>query len=88
MIFNTTERLLIGYSNTFLQKKCVFPHVRNFTLIYGPFSCQINVLFGKKKIMENFVTFLKARSILELKLCNRNITKLDILTLLSSDCRA
>ena len=23
-----------------------FPHLRNFTLIYGPFSCLINVLFG------------------------------------------
>ena len=32
--------------------------------------------------------FSNARSILELMLCNSHLTKLDILTLLSSDCRA
>ena len=35
-----------------------------------------------------FVVFSKARSILELMLCNRNLTKLVYQTLLSSDCRA
>mgnify|MGYP006906348230 CR=1 FL=1 len=58
MIFNTTGRLFIIYSNAFLQKKCVFPHVRNFTLIYGPFSCLIYVLFGPI-LMENYVRFFK-----------------------------
>ena len=38
--------------------------------------------------MENYVIFSNARSILELMLCNWNLTKLDILPLLSSDCRA
>ena len=58
MIFNTTGRLFIIYSNAFLQKICVFPHVRNFTLIYGPFSCLIDVLFGPI-LMENNVRFFK-----------------------------
>ena len=58
MIFNTTARLFIIYSNAFLQKKCVFPHVRNFTLIYGPFSCLIYGLFGPI-LMENYVRFFK-----------------------------
>ena len=39
-------------------KKCVFPHVRNFTLIYGLYSFQIDVLFGPI-LMENFVSFFK-----------------------------
>ena len=46
MISNITGRLFIIHSNAFLQKKSVFPHVRNFTLIYGPFSCLIDVLVG------------------------------------------
>ena len=58
MISNTTGRLFIIHSNAFLQKKCVFPHVRNFTLIYGPYSCLIDVLFGPI-LMENFVRFFK-----------------------------
>ena len=88
MISNTAEGLFIVYSNLFLQKKCVFfPHVGNFTLIYGPFSCLIIVLFVPI-FMENFVIKSNARSILELMRCNWNLTKLDILTLLSSDCRA
>ena len=58
MISNTTGRLFIIHSNAFLQKKCVFPHVRNFTLIYGPFSCLIDVLFGPI-LMENYVRFFK-----------------------------
>jgi len=40
------------------KKKCVFPHMRNFTLIYGPFSCLIDVLFGPI-LMENYVRFFK-----------------------------
>ena len=82
MISNTAERLFIVYNNIFLQKKVFFPHVRNFTLIYGPFNCLINVFFGPI-LLEKIVIFLKARSILELMLCNQN---LDILTLLGSDC--
>ena len=38
--------------------------------------------------MENFVLFSKACSILELILSNQNLAKLDILTLVSFDCRA
>ena len=40
------------------KKKFVFPHVRNFTLIYGPYSGLIDVLFGPI-LMENFVCFFK-----------------------------
>ena len=58
MVSNTTGRVIIIHSNEFLQKKCVFPHVRNFTLIYGPYSCLIVVLFGPI-LMENFVRFFK-----------------------------
>jgi hypothetical protein len=43
---------------------------------------------GKIKIKTYFVVFSKACSILELMLCNRNLTKLVYQTLLSSDCRA
>ena len=40
-------------------KKNVFcPHVSSFTLIYGPYSCLIDVLFGPI-LMENFVRFFK-----------------------------
>ena len=46
MISNTIERLFIVDSNTLLQKLCFFPHVRNFTLINGLFSCLMDVLFG------------------------------------------
>ena len=35
-----------------------FPHVRNFTWIYGPFSCLIIVLFGLI-FMDNFVILFK-----------------------------
>ena len=81
MISNTIEGLFIEYSNTFLQKMCFFScHVKNYTLIYGPFSCLIIVHFGPI-IMENFVFFSNARSILELMRCNWNLTKLDVLTL-------
>ena len=51
------------------------------------FSCLINVLFGLI-LMENVVLFSNACLILELMLCNENLTKFDILTLLSSNCRA
>ena len=66
---------------------CVFHHVRSFTLFYGYFICLIIVLFGPI-FMEKFVIFSNARSILKLMLCNQNLTWLDIITLLSSDCRA
>ena len=58
MISNTTERLFIVYINTLLQKNVFFPHVRNFKLIYGPFSCLINILFGSV-FMIFFVIFFK-----------------------------
>ena len=58
MIFNTTGGLFIIHSNAFLQKKCVFLYVRNLTLIYGPYSCLIAVLFASI-LMENFVCFFK-----------------------------
>ena len=38
MISNTIEMLFIVYSNTFLQKKCVFSSGKFFILIYGPFQ--------------------------------------------------
>ena len=43
---------------------------------------------GKMKTKTYFVVFSNACSILELMLCNRNLTKLVYQTLLSSDCRA
>ena len=42
----------------------------------------------KMKTKTYFVVFSKACSILELMLCNQNLTKLVYQTLLSSDCRA
>ena len=48
----------------------------------------VKVGVGKMKTKTYFVVFSNAHSILELMLCNRNLTKLDILTLLSSDCKA
>ena len=35
-----------------------FPHVRNFTLMYGPHRYLIDILFGPI-LMENFVCFFK-----------------------------
>ena len=87
MISNNTERLFIVYRNMVLQQNGFVPHLRNFTMVYGPFSCLINVFFGLI-FLEKFILFSNVRSILELILCNRNLTKSDILTLLSSDCRA
>ena len=59
MIYNTPEILFIVYINKFLTTKHVFlPHERNFTLIYGPFSCKINVLFGQI-FMDFFLPFFK-----------------------------
>ena len=66
---------------------CFFPHKKDFTLIYGHFSCLIIVLFGPI-FMEEFVLFSNACQILELMRCNLNLPKLDILTWLSSDYRA
>ena len=43
---------------------------------------------GEMKTKTYFVVSSKACSILELMLCNRNLTKLVYQTLLSSDCRA
>ena len=70
-----------------LTKKSIFLHVRNFTMIYGPFTCVTNVHFNPI-FRGNLSFFSNARLIFELMLCNRNLTKLDILTLFSSDCSA
>ena len=78
-----SKEALSGFS----YKKCIFSSWKEFTLIYGPFSCLIIVLFGSI-FMEDFVFFSNARSIFELMRCNSNLTKLNILTLLSSDYRA
>ena len=40
------------------KKNLFFPHERNFTLIYGPFSCLKNVFFGHI-LMENYVCSFK-----------------------------
>ena len=69
------------------KKKCIFPHVRNFTLIYGPYSCLIDGLLALYWWTILFF-FSNAPSIFKLLLCNLKLTKLDILTLLGSDCRA
>ena len=53
--------VIYGIYQYILTKKNVFyPHERNFTLIYGPFSCLIIVLFGPI-FMEDFVLFSNAR---------------------------
>ena len=57
MIFNTTGGSFIVYCNTFLQKNVFSPHVRNFTLFYGSYSCLIIVLFGP--IFRIFFHFFK-----------------------------
>ena len=51
------------------------------------FRCIIIVLFGPI-LMESFVLFSNACSIKEVMLCNQNLTKLDVLTLLSSNMSA
>ena len=66
-----------------LTKNVLFPHERKFTLIYGPNYFPFWPYFYGK-----FCPFLNACSILELMRCNSNLTMLDILTLLSSYCRA
>ena len=48
----------------------------------------VKVGVAKMKTKKYFVIFSIAGSILELILCNRNLTKLVCLSLLSSDCRA
>ena len=58
MISNAIERLFIVYSNKFLQKNVFFLHVRNFTSIYGPFRCLIDVL-SSPIFMENICNFYK-----------------------------
>ena len=40
------------------KKKCVFPHIGNFKLICGPYSCLIDGRFGPI-LMEHFVCFFK-----------------------------
>ena len=40
------------------KKNVFFPHLRNFTLIYGPCSCLIDVLFDPI-LMENYVCYFK-----------------------------
>ena len=52
------------HSNAFLQKEWVFPHVMNFTLIYGHYSCLIDGLFGPI-MMVNFVCFFKCSLIFQ-----------------------
>ena len=42
---------------------------------------------GKIRTKTYFIVFLNVRSILDLMLCNQNLTKLVYQTLLSSDCR-
>ena len=69
MISNAIEMLFIVYNKTFLQKQCVFPHVTFLHWFMVLFSCLINVIFSHI-LMENFVLFSNARSILEIMLCN------------------
>ena len=85
MISDTTERLLITYRNSFLQKNVFFPHVRNFTVFYGPYRGPFWPYFDGNF---TFLYIVNNCSILKLMLCNQNLSKFDILTLLSSDCRA
>ena len=50
-------------------------------------SLMILVAFFGPIFKENFVSFSNARSSFEIIRCNWNVAKLDVLTLLSSDCR-
>ena len=45
MIFNTIERLFIVYSNTFLQKKCVFSSCKEFYIDLWSFQLPNNCPF-------------------------------------------
>ena len=87
MIFNTTGRLFKIHSNAFLQKKMFFfmwGILHWFMVLLNAYRCSFGPI-----LMENYVFFFSnAYSILELMLCNWNLTKLDILTLLSSECTA
>ena len=58
LISDTTGRSLIIYRNWFLHKNEFFPHIRNFSLFYGPYRYLICVLFGPI-LMKNFVSFFK-----------------------------
>ena len=69
--------LLIIYSNTFLQKNVFVSHVRNFTLIYSPYSCLIDVLFGPI-LMENFVSFFKCSLNFRAHALQSELTKVSI----------
>ena len=44
--------------HSYKQTKMCFPHVRNFKLIYGLFSCVMYVLFGPI-LIENYVCFFQ-----------------------------
>ena len=67
---------------------CFFLLVRNFALTNGPYGCLIDVLFSLILMGTLVFSSSNARSILERTLCSWNFTKLDIVTLLRSDCRA
>ena len=58
MISNTTGRLFITHTMHSHKKIVFFPHVRNFTSIYGIFSCLIDVIFGPI-LMDNYVCFFQ-----------------------------
>ena len=62
------ETVLIKKTAIHSYKKKYFPHVRNFTLTCGPFSCLTNVLFipifyGKFCIFFKFLINLRAHAL-------------------------
>ena len=58
--YNSQQRdFFVYYTAIHSYKKSIFPHVRNFTLIYGPFSC-LNIVLFSPIFMENFVIFYNA----------------------------
>ena len=85
--FNTTHRLLIVYSDLFLQKKCIFSSYKKFSISCGPFyllnSWPLWPVFDK-----NFVCFSNTLSMFKVMLCNSNLPKFDMLTLSSSNMTA
>lgn len=59
VVSNTKGRLIIIPSNVSYKNNVFFPHVRSFTLIYGPYSCLIDVLFDPILMEFFFSCFFK-----------------------------
>ena len=86
--YHTTEGLFIVYINYFLQKNMFFFFIKGILHLFMVLLVALKMSFLALFWWKIMFVFSNACSILELMLCNQNLTKLDILTLLSSNCRA